>query len=208
MIETTVYGNETVFITSGDLEPTIKNSALSSFFSRLIVETELGSSCGLTLVSDNAKLPKQASRPSRKERRTRRMSNESRPEDSPRFPDKRESRWTSLNSDNPRCAGLTCPIRSACDVMGLPPFPGDRGQGIAMMLPPIMPRKTGGVSSLPPLVPKSTVVLPPIVPTRQLEGGAPMLLPLPRKGSAGMPPYKRLSIRKPNADLKGRKITV
>jgi hypothetical protein len=206
MIETTMYGNETVFITSGDLEPTIKNSALSSFFSRLIVETELGSSFRLTLVSDNAKLPNQVSRPSRKER-TRRMSNESRWEGSPTFHDKRESRWTSLNSENPRCAGLTCPSRSNCDVMGLPPIPGNRGQGIAMMLPPIIPRKTGGVSSLPRLVPKSTIVLPPIVP-RQLEGGAPMLPPLPRKGGAGMAPYTKLSIRKPKADLKGRKITV
>jgi hypothetical protein len=76
-----------------------------------------------------------------------------------------------------------------------------------MMLPPIVPRKTGGASSLLPLVPKSTAVSPTIVP-RKLDGGAPMLPPLPRKGCADMSPYKKLSIPKPNTGWKGRKVTV
>jgi hypothetical protein len=169
---------------SGQIEPTLREkSALCSFLSRLMIESHLEENT-LKVVSDNAMLPAQSMKASSKKVLSRRLSNESRWEGSTLLhKNRRESRWTSLNNENPRCAGLTCPSHdvSPTDPPSRKTLVGPPLQRRTLPDSPPLPKTTEGMQSLPPLTTKTY--------------GTPL-------------PYKQFSIQKPKIGLNGQKVTV
>jgi hypothetical protein len=181
-----MYQNDLIMPSPGQIEPILEEqSALCSFLSRLMVESHIEENT-LKVVSDNAKLPAQSRKASSKKVMSRRLSNESRWEGSTFLhKNRRESRWTSLNNENPRCAGLTYPSRgvSPTDPSSKKTLVGHSAlQRRTLPDSPRLPTKTTeGMQSLPPLTTKT----------------------------CGMPlPYKQFSIPKPKTGLGGKKVTV